>query len=268
MKGFVNAVSGLGVAFSTDSKSYITKGIIALLKLGHHRKQLQVIFQNHEDESLFLQSKIIKKEQSEFIKGSGVDLNEFKRTPLPQHDVVRILFTGRMVEEKGVMILLEAAESLRKKYEGKIEFVLCGGLSNNPMAMKENYLLSHSDGKYIKWLGFRKDIKEQLKNSDIVAFPSYYREGVPKSLIEATAIGRPIVTTNSIGCRDTVEDGCNGFLVPIKDSKSLADKLEVLICDKELRENMGLQSRRIAERDFSIENVVAKHINIYKSLID
>ena len=268
VKGVVNAVSGLGVAFSTDSKSYITKGIIALLKLGHHRKQLQVIFQNHEDESLFLQSKIIKKEQSEFIKGSGVDLNEFKRTPLPQHDVVRILFTGRMVEEKGVMILLEAAESLRKKYEGKIEFVLCGGLSNNPMAMKENYLLSHSDGKYIKWLGFRKDIKEQLKNSDIVAFPSYYREGVPKSLIEATAIGRPIVTTNSIGCRDTVEDGCNGFLVPIKDSKSLADKLEVLICDKELRENMGLQSRRIAECDFSIENVVAKHINIYKSLID
>lgn len=134
--------------------------------------------------------------------------------------------------------------------------------------MKEDYLQAHCDGKYIQWLGFRKDIKEQLMNSDIVAFPSCYREGLPKTLIEATAIGRPIVTTNSIGCRDTVEDGCNGFLVPIKDSKSLADKLKVLICDKDLCEKMGLQSRRIAERDFSLENVVAKHIKIYTSLVN
>ena len=99
-----------------------------------------------------------------------------------------------------------------------------------------------------------------------MAFPSYYREGLPKSLIEANAIGRPIITTDSIGCRDTVEDGVNGFLIPIKDSESLADRLAKLIDDPKLREKMGKEARKIAERDFSIENVISKHLDIYSEL--
>ena len=105
-----------------------------------------------------------------------------------------------------------------------------------------------------------------LSQSAIVAFPSYYREGLPKSLIEANAIGRPIITTDSIGCRDTVEDGVNGFLIPIKDSESLADRLAKLIDDPKLREKMGKEARKIAERDFSIENVISKHLDIYSEL--
>ena len=96
-----------------------------------------------------------------------------------------------------------------------------------------------------------------------MAFPSYYREGVPKSLIEASAIGRPIVTTNSVGCKDVVEDGVNGYLIPIKDSKVLADRLKRLIDDKGLRIAMGKKSREFAERDFSIEKVVNTHLEIY-----
>ena len=96
-----------------------------------------------------------------------------------------------------------------------------------------------------------------------MAFPSYYREGVPKSLIDACAIGRPIVTTNSIGCKDVVDDGVSGFLVPVKDSEALARKLRLLIDDKELRLRMGLAARKKAEREFSLQNVVNRHLEIY-----
>lgn len=180
---------------------------------------------------------------------------------------LHIIFTARMVKEKGVLVLIEAAEKLRTDYSGKIDFWLCGGLSNNPNGIKESELRAKCDDNYIKWLGFRNDVKELLKKSSIVAFPSYYREGVPKSLIEAAAIGRPIITTNSIGCKDTVEDGFNGFLIPIKNSDVLADKLKILIDNKDLRLKMGKNSRKIAERDFSLENVVNKHLEIYNHLI-
>jgi glycosyltransferase involved in cell wall biosynthesis len=124
-----------------------------------------------------------------------------------------------------------------------------------------------TDNKYIKWLGYRTDVRDLLKASHIVAFPSYYGEGIPKSLIEATAIGRPIITTNSVGCKDTVEDGKNGFLIPIKDSKSLAEKLDILFQNKELRLQMGRYSREIAEKFFSLDVVIKKHLDTYNSLI-
>ncbi len=265
--GVVNAVSGLGVLFSQEKESFMATIILNVLRFSHHRKNIIVIFQNKEDRQLFLDKKVIKEEQIQFIKGSGIDLNDFPYTSLPQEEPVRVLFAARMVEEKGTLVLAKAAELLRDEYEGKVLFLLCGGLSTNPKAIKESELKEHCDGEYIQWLGHRTDIPDLLKKSHIVAFPSYYREGVPKSLIEATAIGRPIVTTNSIGCKDTVEDGYNGFLIPIKDSQSLADKLKLLIDDFTLRKQMGLHSRRIAERDFSITDVVTKHLCIYNNLL-
>lgn len=180
---------------------------------------------------------------------------------------IHVIFTARMVREKGTLILIDAAEELRKDYADKVDFWLCGGLSDNPNALTEEDLRSRCDDSYIKWLGFRKDVKELLRQASIVAFPSYYREGVPKSLIEACAIGRPIVTTNSIGCKDTVEDGVNGFLIPIKDSHALADKLRILIDNPELRRSMGKASRHKAEREFSLDDVIRKHLEVYQSLL-
>ena len=263
MKAVINAVSGLGTLFNSSKLSGLALGILSVLRFSHHRNNLWVIFQNHEDKELFLRYRVVKESQCRFIKGSGVDLEEYPYTSEPETAPLRVLFTARMVKEKGTLILIEAAERLRKGMEGKVEFWLCGGLSDNPNAITKEELRSRCDGRYIQWLGFRTDVKELLKQSHIVAFPSYYREGVPKSLIEATAIGRPIITTNSIGCKDTVEDGYNGFLVPIKDSQAVADKLEILLNDKKLRQKMGRHSRQIAERDFSLEDVIAKHLAIY-----
>lgn len=132
--------------------------------------------------------------------------------------------------------------------------------------MKEDEIESMIDGSYIKWLGHRDDIKELLQQSSIMCFPSYYREGVPKSLIEASAIGRPIITTDSVGCRDTVSDGKNGIIVPPHSPRQLAQALKLLIDNPRLRESMGVVSRSIAERDYDVNDVASRHLEIYEKL--
>ena len=263
----VNAVSGLGIAFSSGNSSILSKVLLKILRFSHNYKNLVVIFQNNEDKNLFLHNRLIDEEQSEMIKGSGIDLELFNYTPEPDDNKIRVLFTARMIEEKGVFILTDTAKKLKDKYSDRVQFLLCGGLDDNPKAISKSELMSVCDGEYIQWLGFRSDVLDLLKQCHIVAFPSYYKEGLPKSLIEATAIGRPIITTNSIGCKETVVDGWNGFLIPIKDSDTLSEKLSVLIDNKELRQEMGRNSRTLAIKDFSIENVVNRHLEIYGRLI-
>lgn len=266
--GVVNAISGLGVFFSEENKSLVLKLLPKVLRFSHCRKNLAVIFQNEEDKSLFFQNGIIKEEQAFMIKGSGVNLNQYCYTPETPKGKIRVLLTARMIVEKGIFVLVDAALKLKGRYGDTVEFLLCGGLDDNPNAIKGEELKAVCDGKYIQWLGYRTDVLELLKSCHIVAFPSYYKEGLPKSLIEATAVGRPIVTTISIGCKEAVVDGYNGYLIPIKDSSALADKLQILFEDEVLRQMMGQNSRNLAEKDFSIENVVAKHLDIYKMLLD
>lgn len=268
VKGVVNAVSGLGGFFAEDNKSILAKVMPKVLRFSHHGQNLLVIFQNHEDEAMYVKKGIIKKEQARFIKGSGVNLKEFCHTPEPQSQTVKVILTARMIVEKGVFLLTEAAEKLRKEYEGKVEFWLVGGLDDHPGAITKEQLDAVCDGSYIKWLGYRTDVKELLQQSHIVAFPSFYMEGLPKSLIEATAIGRPIITTQSIGCKDTVDDGVNGFLIPTKDVGALVEKLRVLIDNAELRQRMGRAAREKAEREFSLDIVIERHLKIYNELIE
>lgn len=267
VKGVVNAVSGLGGFFAEDNKSMLAKVMPKVLKFSHSRKNLLVIFQNNEDRGMYVKKGIIDDRQARFIKGSGVDLNDFDYTPEPTDGKVKIILTARMIVEKGVFLLTEAAEKLRKEYEDKAEFWLVGGIDDHPGAITKEQLDAACDGKYIKWLGYRTDVKELLQQSHIVAFPSYYMEGLPKSLIEACAIGRPIITTQSIGCKDTVDDGVNGFLIAPKTVEPLVEKLRLLIDDAALRQKMGKASREKAEREFSLDVVIEKHLAIYNELI-
>lgn len=267
VNGIVNAVSGLGMLFSENNPSVVSKMILKVLRFSHHYRNINVIFQNNEDKSLFIKNSIIKEENSYMIKGSGIDLNQFCYTPELENGKIRVLLTARMIIEKGIFILTDAAKLLEERYKGKVQFLLCGGLDDNPMAIEECKLKEICDGEYIQWLGFRTDVLDLLKGCHIVAFPSYYREGLPKSLIEAAAVGRPIITTDSIGCRETVIDGYNGYLIPKKNSKVLADKLILLFENKELRLKMGRNSRILAEKYFSIDDVIAKHLSIYENLL-
>ena len=265
--GVVNAVSGLGGFFAEDNKSILAKIMPKVLKFSHNQKNLLVIFQNQEDRAMYVKKGIIDDSQARFIKGSGVNLQEFCYTPEPLDGKVKIILTARMIVEKGIFLLTEAAEKLRTEYEDKVEFWLVGGLDDHPGAITKEQLDKVCDGKYIKWLGYRTDVKELLQQSHIVAFPSYYMEGLPKSLIEACAIGRPIITTQSIGCKDTVDDCINGFLIPPKDVDALASKLKVLIDNPEMRKSMGKASRTKAEKEFSLDVVIERHLSIYNELI-
>ena len=267
VNGVVNAVSGLGGFFAEDNKSLLAKVMPKVLKFSHNRKNLLVIFQNQEDRAMYVKKGIIDDSQARFIKGSGVNLQEFCYTPEPTECKVKIILTARMIVEKGVFLLTEAAEKLRKEYEDKAEFWLVGGIDDHPGAITKEQLDAVCDGKYIKWLGYRTDVKELLQQSHIVAFPSYYMEGLPKSLIEACAIGRPIITTQSIGCKDTVDDGVNGFLIAPKEVEPLVEKLRLLIDDAALRQKMGKAAREKAEKEFSLDVVIEKHLKIYQELL-
>lgn len=268
VNGVVNAISGLGGFFAEDNKGLMARVMPKVLKFSHNRKNLLCIFQNNEDKGLYMKNGIIKDEQARYIKGSGVDLKEFCYTPEPVGGKIRVILTARMIVEKGVFILTEAAEKLRPKYEDKVEFLLVGGIDDHPGAITKEQLDAVCDGKYIHWLGYRTDVKELLQNSHIVAFPSYYMEGLPKSLIEADAIGRPVITCNSVGCKETVIDGYNGYLIPTRDVDALVEKLDILLSDATLRQDMGKNARKYAEVNFSIDTVINRHLNIYQELVN
>lgn len=264
--GVVNAISGLGGFFAEENQSLLSKVLPQVLRFSHHRENLLVIFQNQEDRQLYLNHRIISETQARMIKGSGVNLTEYGYTPEPQTGKMVVLLTARMIVEKGVFVLTDAAERLRGAYEDQLEFWIAGGLDDHPGAITQAQLEAVCDGHYIQWLGRREDVKTLLQQCHLFAFPSYYMEGLPKSLIEACAIGRPIVTTDNIGCRDVVTDGVNGYLIPVKDSQALAEKIQLLVDQPALRYQMGLASRKVAEENFSIETVIAHHLTIYQEL--
>lgn len=268
VKAMVSAVCGLGVLFDEKhAQSFMTNAILKVLRITHHMKRLTVIFQNNDDKAIFLNAKIMKEEQCAFTNGSGINLKDYDYTLEPSEGLIKVIFTARMVEDKGTLVLIDAAKKLEKEYKGKVQFLLCGGLDTNPNGITKDMLLSQCDGEYIQWLGHRKDILDLLKQSHIMAFPSWYREGLPKSVIEAEAIGRPVVTTDSVGCRDTVVDGKNGFIIPIKDSEALAVALKKLMDDSDLRKTMGRNARAFAESKFDIKDVIKVHLDVYESVL-
>ena len=268
VKAMVSAVCGLGVLFDEEhAHSFMTRSILKVLRLTHKKKRLAVIFQNNDDKAIFLNAKIMKEDQCAFTNGSGINLQNYDYTPEPANGLIKIIFTARMVENKGSLILIDAAKKLEAEYKGKVQFLLCGGLDTNPNGITKEMLESSCDGEYIQWLGHRKDVLELLKQSHIMAFPSWYREGLPKSVIEAEAIGRPVVTTDSVGCRDTVIDGKNGYMIPIKDSDALAAALRKLIDNTELRQTMGKNAREFAVNKFDIKDVVKVHMDVYNNIL-
>ena len=267
-KAMVSAVCGLGVLFDEEhAHSFMTRSILKVLRVTHKKKRLAVIFQNNDDKAIFLNAKIMKEEQCAFTNGSGINLQNYDYTPEPTDGLIKIIFTARMVEDKGTLVLIDAAKKLESEYKGKVQFLLCGGLDTNPNGITKELLESRCDGKYIQWLGHRKDVLELLKQSHIMAFPSWYREGLPKSVIEAEAIGRPVVTTDSVGCRDTVVHGTNGYMIPIKDSDALAMALKKLIDNLELRQTMGKNAREFAVNKFDIKDVVKVHMDVYNNIL-
>ena len=170
-----------------------------------------------------------------------------------------------MLWDKGVKEMRIASEILKKKYENRIQILLSGMADNgNKAGVPTSYLEDWQDGSYVKWIGYQKEMVKIYQDSHIVVLPSY-REGMPKSLIEACAIGRAIVTSDAVGCRECVEEGFNGLKVPVYSTIELAGAIEKLILDQSLLNEMSSNSRKKAEEEFNVEDVVAKHLKLCKS---
>lgn len=268
VKGVVNAIAGLGYNFTSEKRGVLFSTLIKLMKYGFDRENVAVIFQNTSDfEDLKKTGVIAKANKVFFTKGSGTDLNQYSFSKLPEGERVKILFPTRMLWEKGVRELKEATDILRPKYENLVSFVLAGLADDgNKSGVSSEYLKEWSDGNYVNWIGYQKNMPAIFESAEIVTLPSYYREGIPKSLIEACAIGRAIVTTKSVGCEDCVEEGFNGYKVEPRDPKALAEALEKLILSRNDRELFGLNSRKKAEIDFDVNLVIAIHMTIYKNI--
>ena len=261
----VNAVCGLGSAFSR-------KGAARSVALVLLRRVLDgfdgvTIFQNHDDERLLAEAGVPLGRRV-YLKGSGIDLERCPLCRFPEGRPMHVIFTGRMLREKGVEDFCTAAEMLRGEMEGRVVFDLYGGLSDNRGGLTTGDLDRITDGRYIRWHGYCDDIPRRLAESVVMVFPSYYREGLPKSLIEASAVGRAIITTDSVGCRDTVEDGVNGHLVAPHAPEQIAARLREMLADMDACREMGMKSREMAERDYDIRDIVAAHLRIYGMLAE
>lgn len=261
----INAISGLGYLY-TNSRFSLSKIIVAILfRVINAIYQPFYIFQNKNDLKIFKGYWL--KNRFSIIKGSGVNHKEFIYTPSNKNQKVNITFTGRILKDKGILELIKAIEILPKEIQSKVVLNIYGKIDlDNPAHIAENELKKLLKPNLIIWHGNTNDIKNVLIKSDIYCLPSY-REGLPKSTIEAIAIGRPIVTTNAPGCEDTVSEGVNGFKVNVKDHKTLSEKLKILIEDEPLRIQMGKKSREIFEENFTLDKVVKQTFDLYDSLI-
>ena len=267
IKCVVNALAGLGYLFTSDKytirmfKFFINLAFRWLL----NQNNSALIIQNEDDISL-LSKNVVDKKRIFLIRGSGIDLQQFCVKPEPITDKPVICCATRMLKHKGIVELINAAKLLNKR---GIKFILqLIGAPDflNPSTITNDMLQEWNKEVFIEYLGFQNNIASFLQKSHVVALPSY-REGLPKTLLEALACGKPIVTTDVPGCRDVVENGVNGFLVPPKDSVKLADAIQLLVLDKNLREKMGKASRELAI-DFRQEKIVDQTMQLYQRLLD
>lgn len=269
IKGVLNAVSGLGYNFTEGRSSIVSKIMIKKMRYGFARENVSIIFQNQEDCQELKELNVIGLNNNiVFIKGSGVNLDVFKPQGILQQDKIKILLPTRMLWDKGVREVRGASDILKEKYSNKIIFVLSGlADEENKAGVPSSYLNDWQDGCYVQWIGYQKDMVSVYQDADIVLLPSY-REGMPKTLIEACAMGKPIITTDAIGCRECVDEGINGFKIPVKSSEKLAEAIIKMIEDDSMRVEMGKQSRLKAIKEFDQKQVITKHLELYTQLIN
>jgi glycosyltransferase involved in cell wall biosynthesis len=262
----VVAIAGLGSVFTTNNvKNVILRFIsVRLYKLALGNANLTAIFQNRHDQAFFTQRKIIPPHRTRLIKGSGVALDKFAFAPLPDTQKKVILLSARLLREKGVFEFLQAARQVLMT-RSDAEFWLAGEIDpGNPSSLTGHDIAQWSKVAGIKFLGFQRDIYSTIKASTIVILPSY-REGFPKALIEAAAVGRAIITTAVPGCEDAVIPNETGFLVPVKQVDSLVEKINYLLDRHDKCVGFGQAGRVYAENNFDLNVVVQAHHEVYMS---
>jgi N,N'-diacetylbacillosaminyl-diphospho-undecaprenol alpha-1,3-N-acetylgalactosaminyltransferase len=273
----LNLIEGLGSFYASNSvKNIIVRWVIEKLYKVVFLLSNGCVFVNSDDPKYLINKKVILQHKATIIKSVGIDTDLFDMKNFTKEQIEKIkdknglkdkivvFMAARAIWDKGIREFYEACEIVKAKYP-HVEFVFAGDTDEgNHTCANKDFLNSGC----VKWLGRRDDMVELTAISDIYVLPSYYKEGIPKTLLEAAAMSKPIVTTDTVGCRDVVDDGVNGFLVPIKDAKKLADKIEILIKDEKLRSKMGIMGRKKALREFELKKVVKQYLELYKNIKD
>ncbi len=266
IKSVVASVTGLGSIYLGNGIGFKIKKIIInlILFILFLKKNLRVIVQNYSDYKYLVNKTKIKKFKLVIIKGSGIDLKRFKYSKIKVKNPF-ILMASRLIADKGIYEYIFSIKHLKKSgFKGK--FFLVGDIDfENPSAIKYSELNLWKKEKIINYHKHTNKIQNYIKKSSIVVLPSY-REGFPKILLEAAACGRPVITTKVPGCKDAIINGKTGILIPPKNYIELAKAIKFLSTDKKRLKLMSRNSRKYAEQNFNVRNVVSKHIQIYKSL--
>lgn len=262
----INSIAGLGVGFSKDN--WLRRVVCALYRFALADSR-RVFFHNADDMQLFVTEGLVKAGIAERMPGSGINLATFHPAPLPtaSNGPLRFLLVARMLWDKGVGEYVEAARIVRRHHPD-VEFCLLGFLDvKNPAAISNEQIREWVAEGAVTYLGVTDDVRPSLASVDCVVLPSY-REGVPRTLLEAAAMGRPLVTTDTVGCRDVVDDGVNGFLCRVRDAADLAEKLERIVrMSPDDRAAMGRSGRAKVEREFSERRVVMRYVETIEAIL-
>ena len=253
----VNTITGLGYLFSGRiMRLPIIRWIIRLI----YRSALnntKVIFQNPEDKNEFINSKIISEEQSYIVRGSGVDINRF--FPVKEREGTPIVvLPSRLIKEKGVFDFIDAVRILQS-LNVNARFALVGNIDyGNPSAMSDHQIQEWVNEGVVEWWGWRSDMEKVFQESHLICLPTYYREGVPKTLLEAAACGRAIIATDTPGCKEIVINNENGILITPRNSKMLAEAIHTLLLDPDRRKKLGLMGRVFVEENFRNDLIISE----------
>ncbi len=267
IKNTIYAMGGLGYSFSSKKISaQILKYIfINVMKINLKDKNSFLILQNNDDKLIFDQSGLSKKTNIRIIKGSGVDLEKFKYKPLDDKSERRVILPSRMLWDKGVKDFIDCAKIIKKNLN--VKFILIGSPDeHNPESIPLTILKNWKSEGIVEWWGHNSDMVKIYEKCTIVCFPSF-REGLPKVLLEAGSVGRPVVSYDVTGCREVIKHNQNGLLVPFRQVKLLSDAILKLLQDTNLCTKMGLNGRQIVEKKFSEEIILTQIENVWNEAL-
>ncbi len=264
----ISLITGLGYVFSgLSTKAKVLQIFNEILYKLSIRKNKIIVFQNNDDYQFFLDRKVISKQQRvDFVSGSGVNLNQFAFKEKNVSGNVSFLLVARLIKEKGIELYMEAAKLLKAKYP-TAEFHLVGPIETSPSAISEVKINQLHEEGIIIFHGLQTKIVEHFHKRDVFVLPSYYREGLPRTTLEACACGNPIITTDSVGCREAVREGENGFLIEPQNLEALVKPMEYFIINPDKIKEMGINSRKYAEDRFDVNIINNDLVNLIKTVL-